>query len=403
MTIKGLFFALAACAVFSACSGVKVIEKDGGQEGDPDHRVGMSPDAEASQALEVFVVASAGCRPSQIFASNVEAFIADQEIDGVSIFYDGVPQLENKAQLTEFALGSPTVFVLDNEVVVDAQVGYRTTSSREDDGLTQFRGMLERHGLWEPEQPVEGFDFRADNDGLREAKVRRPGGGAFHESNLDGMDLSGLDFRRGSFSGASLRGADLRGADFRDAVLSFADLEGAVVDSETRFDGVFWFNTRCTDGSRSEDNDGVCEGMLTSVVESNAEVSIVPNQTDGSTDVLGKVRHILSLHPEMDYSEASVFRLESSRALELLDSISRRSGSSSSFEERFPEVRAALESEDSWAVLVDARELPEREFFLLVLIDRATVDQYNSPNSRVFDLPMEEEVPSSFIQDELNL
>ena len=53
----------------------------------------------------------------------------------------------------------------------------------------------------------------------------------------------------------------MKSVDFSNANLTNATLEGANVSGST-FDGVFWENTTCPDGSNSDDDGGSCLNHL---------------------------------------------------------------------------------------------------------------------------------------------
>ncbi len=79
-------------------------------------------------------------------------------------------------------------------------------------------------------------------------------------ANLTGAQLDDADLRRANLSGAlltdaSLRSTDLRGANISGANLVGADMAGSEID-DLRFDGTErWGNTRCPNGSNSDQNE----------------------------------------------------------------------------------------------------------------------------------------------------
>ncbi|MEL6178178.1 MAG: pentapeptide repeat-containing protein, partial [Myxococcota bacterium] len=86
------------------------------------------------------------------------------------------------------------------------------------------------------------------------------------EMSLQGFDLSRSDLRGANFAGTDLAGAtlfetDLTGADLTGADLTNTNLGQAFL-ARAVLDAVVWDNTRCPDGTLSDDNGGTCGGHL---------------------------------------------------------------------------------------------------------------------------------------------
>jgi uncharacterized protein YjbI with pentapeptide repeats len=82
----------------------------------------------------------------------------------------------------------------------------------------------------------------------------------FHETNLTGANFNKAIIDFASFSGANLTSANLNGV-----TLSYSTFEGSYGPANmtgANVNGVTWFNTRCPDNTRSNQNGDTCEGHL---------------------------------------------------------------------------------------------------------------------------------------------
>jgi len=118
-----------------------------------------------------------------------------------------------------------------------------------------FAGTGQRTPTYEP--PTEIWRSRIENsifDGVH-----------LGESRISDSEIIGSSFLGGSVSGwigrmqirsSAFEGFDFGGSTIEDSSLEGSDLEGALVGS------VHWSSVRCSDGTRSNDNLGTCEGHL---------------------------------------------------------------------------------------------------------------------------------------------
>jgi uncharacterized protein YjbI with pentapeptide repeats len=89
----------------------------------------------------------------------------------------------------------------------------------------------------------------------------------FTNAYLYSMGGSGTNFENTNFTNADLRYSDLTSSSFSNTNLTNADLSEASLYNSTDMDtatltGVTWSNTRCPDGSYSNDHSNTCVGHL---------------------------------------------------------------------------------------------------------------------------------------------
>ena len=84
-------------------------------------------------------------------------------------------------------------------------------------------------------------------------------GGNSVNSELVNADLRFVNFSGASLIGVEMQGANLHGANFTNANLHYSDLTGAnIVDYDDNGSSTIFDNTRCPDGTNSDDNGGTC-------------------------------------------------------------------------------------------------------------------------------------------------
>lgn len=195
--------------------------------------------------------------------------------------------------------GDTGVFAAD-QVVVYCQSGQRATHTYLALRSLGLENVKLYDASWEEwgnsEMPVETGVAMVDGapdcnvlgeDWLVEAVLRECdfAGEDFSGANLKGANLMGADlslgrFRESNLSGANLSGAQLRRANFTTADFGRANLTGAslvganLTDAHFHFaivDGVEWGDTKCPDGTNSDENGGTCEGHLDIEYEPEAD------------------------------------------------------------------------------------------------------------------------------------
>lgn len=91
-------------------------------------------------------------------------------------------------------------------------------------------------------------------------------------ADLQGLNLSGVDFTCAVLTYANLQGAQLEGSSLAYAFLGGADLRGATGLIEASVEGAQWDGTYCLDGTDSSSKGGSCVGHLSPGDGSRAEV-----------------------------------------------------------------------------------------------------------------------------------
>ena len=146
-----------------------------------------------------------------------------------------------------FDMAQAAVLLLKDGTIVDAHSGAISGGSEDAHSLTMnsIKHLLARNGVNDTD-PDELLLQGYLAPGTRENRPIGP-------IDLSGQDFSGDAFRRSFLSGTRLRDANLEGADFTEVTFAGADLKGAAVNGAV-FEGSFWLNSRCPDGTMSDEN-----------------------------------------------------------------------------------------------------------------------------------------------------
>lgn len=183
-----------------------------------------------------------------------EAFDSLEEVLGKRIGFatKNVTDLFHLQHEVPFDISQATVFLLKDQIIVDAHSGSISMSGEDTHSMNinSLEHLLARNGVvnFSPDEfLLEGFLAPGSWE-------NRPIG----PIDLSTQDFSDASFRRSFFSGTKLRDANLSGADLSAVTFAGADLKNALLQN-ANLEGSFWINTRCPDGTMSNENDFRCE------------------------------------------------------------------------------------------------------------------------------------------------
>ena len=153
------------------------------------------------------------------------------------------------------SLSLSPVLLIEDGVVVDLHIGAvpKGNSGGHERNIDALQHLLARNGLipFDPQEFVHEV-YLAPSDSYDRWSVM--------PIDLSGQDFEGKVFQMSNFSGTVLRSANLAGVNFFGATFAGADLEGAnLIGAE--LSETTWLNTRCPDGSMSEENNSTCSAV----------------------------------------------------------------------------------------------------------------------------------------------